>query len=156
MQTLWPVALSLTLMSTWPELWFLWCATQWHYVGAVVWFGWRCLMTTTLEKRRASWWQLKYIFCIFTPNIGEDVQFDVHIFQMGWFNHQPKESCWTLAWKVMCFIGGHRILDSILNCSFSLKITPRKINMEPENTPLEEENNLPNHHFQVLCWSFGV
>ena len=25
--------------------------------------------------------------------------------------------------------------------------TPRKINMEPENTPLEEEN----HHFQVLC-----
>ena len=30
-------------------------------------------------------------------------------------------------------------------------ITPRKINMEPENTPLEEENDLPNHHFQVLC-----
>ena len=29
-------------------------------------------------------------------------------------------------------------------------ITPRKINMEPENTPLEKENNLPNH-FQVLC-----
>ena len=29
--------------------------------------------------------------------------------------------------------------------------TPRKINMEPENTPLEKENHLPNHHFQVLC-----
>ena len=29
--------------------------------------------------------------------------------------------------------------------------TPQKINMEPENTPLEEENHLPNHHFQVLC-----
>ena len=28
--------------------------------------------------------------------------------------------------------------------------TPRKINMEPENTPLEEENHLPNHHLQVL------
>ena len=28
--------------------------------------------------------------------------------------------------------------------------TPRKINMEPENTPLETENHLPNHHFQVL------
>ena len=28
--------------------------------------------------------------------------------------------------------------------------TPRKINMEPENTPLEKENHLPNHHFQVL------
>ena len=30
-------------------------------------------------------------------------------------------------------------------------VTPRKINMEPENTPLEKENHLPNHHFQVLC-----
>ena len=28
--------------------------------------------------------------------------------------------------------------------------TPGKINMEPENTPLEKENHLPNHHFQVL------
>jgi len=23
--------------------------------------------------------------------------------------------------------------------------------LEPENTPLEEENHVPNHHFQVLC-----
>ena len=23
--------------------------------------------------------------------------------------------------------------------------------MEPENTPLEKEKHLPNHHFQVLC-----
>ena len=29
--------------------------------------------------------------------------------------------------------------------------TPRKINMEPDKTPLEDENNLPNHNFQVLC-----
>ena len=27
-------------------------------------------------------------FCIFTPKIGEDFQFDDHIFQRGW-NHQP-------------------------------------------------------------------
>ena len=33
---------------------------------------------------------------------------------------------------------------------------PWKINMEPENTPLEKENHLPNHHFQVLCWSSRV
>ena len=25
---------------------------------------------------------------IFTPEIGEMIQFDEHIFQMGWFNHQ--------------------------------------------------------------------
>ena len=30
------------------------------------------------------------------------------------------------------------------------------MNMEPENTALEEENHLPNHHFQVLCSSSGV
>ena len=31
-----------------------------------------------------------------------------------------------------------------------------KINMEPENTPLEQENHLPNHRFQVLCSSSRV
>ena len=28
------------------------------------------------------------VFGIFTPNLGEMIQFDDHIFQMGWFNHQ--------------------------------------------------------------------
>ena len=32
-----------------------------------------------------------------------------------------------------------------------VSLTPGKINMEPENTPLEKEKHLPNHHFQVLC-----
>ena len=29
--------------------------------------------------------------------------------------------------------------------------TPWKINMEPNNHPIEKENHLPNHHFQVPC-----
>ena len=29
------------------------------------------------------------IFVMFTPKIGEDVQFWLIFFQMGWFNHQP-------------------------------------------------------------------
>ena len=33
------------------------------------------------------WWF--QIFFIFTPKFGEDSHFDEHIFQMGWFNHQP-------------------------------------------------------------------
>ena len=33
---------------------------------------------------------------------------------------------------------------------FQNKITPRKINMEPENTPLEEENHLPNSKASFL------
>jgi len=28
------------------------------------------------------------IFLMFIPNFGEMIQFDEHIFQMGWFNHQ--------------------------------------------------------------------
>ena len=35
------------------------------------------------------WVVATQIFVIFTPKIGEDVQFDEHIFQMGCFNHQP-------------------------------------------------------------------
>ena len=28
-------------------------------------------------------------YCLFSPPFGEEFQFDDHIFQMGWFNHQP-------------------------------------------------------------------
>ena len=34
----------------------------------------------------SRWWQLKHFF-MFIPKIGEMIQFDEHIFQMGW-NHQ--------------------------------------------------------------------
>ena len=34
--------------------------------------------------------------------------------------------------------------------------TPWKINMEHEHAPLEKENNLPIHHFQVLSESSGA
>ena len=37
---------------------------------------------------RTRWWF--QIFFIFSPKIGEDSHFDEHIFQMGWFNHQPE------------------------------------------------------------------
>ena len=32
-----------------------------------------------------SWWFQKFLF---SPLPGEMIQFDEHIFQMGWFNHQ--------------------------------------------------------------------
>ena len=41
-----------------------------------------------------GWWF--QIFFMFTPNVGEMIQFDEHIFQMGWFNHQ-------LVLDVFCF-----------------------------------------------------
>ena len=37
----------------------------------------------------SRWWFQR--FHIFTPNLGEMIQFDEHIFQMGWFNHQLEQ-----------------------------------------------------------------
>ena len=38
---------------------------------------------------------LSKIFLIFTPNLGEMIQFDEHLFQMGWFNFQLESLCET-------------------------------------------------------------
>ena len=40
----------------------------------------------TKTKHSFRWWQLKYF--LFSPLFGEMIQFDEHIFQMGW-NHPP-------------------------------------------------------------------
>ena len=41
------------------------------------------------------WWWFQICF-IFTPKIGEMIQFHEHILQMGWFNHQPATFGWFL------------------------------------------------------------
>jgi len=56
-------------------------------------------------------WFFKYIFVYFHPYILEEtIQFDEHIFQMGWFNHQlERVSRWSpvilfrdfLFWRVI-------------------------------------------------------
>ena len=56
-----------------------------------------------------------------------------------WDEHQP---------------GKMDIIDFLIY--FLLEHTPWKINMEPEDAPLEEENHLQNNHFQVLYSSSGV
>ena len=35
---------------------------------------------------------------MFIPKIGEDFQFDEHIFRMGWFNHQLVFVCIYFFW----------------------------------------------------------
>ena len=40
-----------------------------------------------LVTPHSRWW-FQIVF-IFTPKIGEDEPILTHIFQMGWFNHQP-------------------------------------------------------------------
>ena len=45
--------------------------------------GWANIMS--------RWWF--QIFFIFTPNLEEMIQFDDHMFQMGWFKHQRDHLC---------------------------------------------------------------
>jgi len=47
-----------------------------------------------------GWWF--QIFYMFTPKIGEDSHFDEHIFQRGWFNHQPDKESEELGFIEIC------------------------------------------------------
>ena len=47
-----------------------------------------------------NWVVVLKIFGIFTPKIGEMVQFDEHIFQKGWFNHQPEKDLTETAGRI--------------------------------------------------------
>ena len=44
--------------------------------------GWE--MMVKLVPSKSSWWF--QTFFIFTPKIGKMIQFDEHIFQMGWIH----------------------------------------------------------------------
>ena len=72
----------------------------WHFWEKVLHFWpffscnfWWCISWSLLQGigghqpilTNTRWFQR---FFIFTPNLGEMIQFDEHIFQMGWFNHQ--------------------------------------------------------------------
>ena len=46
----------------------------------------------------SRWWQLRYFLCKDPFQLGETIQFDEHIFQMGWFNHQPDFSLRIFLW----------------------------------------------------------
>ena len=37
----------------------------------------------SMSARSARWWQLKHVFVIFTSKVGEDFQFDEHVFLDG-------------------------------------------------------------------------
>ena len=56
---------------------------MWGFRFRHVFFGPNCLLFTVILGGG-----LKYFS--FSPLVGEDFQFDEHIFQMGWFNHQPE------------------------------------------------------------------
>ena len=40
------------------------------------------------RENRSRWWFLTCFFNVHPENQGDGIQFDEHIFQRGWFNHQ--------------------------------------------------------------------
>ena len=71
----------------------------------------------------SRWWF--QIFLEFSPLFGEDSHFDEHIFQMGWFNHQPDllkrngnaKLTFVLSWCLASFqdrIGKWSLMDNII------------------------------------------
>ena len=54
-----------------------------HHVVAV---GVFCGLIFFWSFKKTGWWFQTFVMSI--PKIGEMIQFDEHIFQMGWFNHQ--------------------------------------------------------------------
>ena len=83
-----------------------------------------CDVNDNKWETKTRWWF--QIFFIFTPKIGEDFPFDEHIFQMGWFNHQPENEQQT-------FLEGHFFF---LMAGFSnLRAEPWMNGiLEPDNT----------------------
>ena len=74
---------------TWSTYWCFWCLP-------VSWDTWKFTRQQTLKAR---WW-FKYV--LFSPLLGEMIQFDDHIFQLGWFNHQ--EVRFSLSTSFFCWI----------------------------------------------------
>ena len=63
----------------------------WYFLTEVFFWkktpGW--LSTWAAEKKWSTgWWQLKDFWNVQPDPWGFMIQFDEHIFQMGWFNHQ--------------------------------------------------------------------
>ena len=58
--------------------------------------------TKSSQQKRTGWWQLKYFF-IFIHTWGRWTHFDEHIFQRGWFNHQPEKD--LESWRDRFFPG---------------------------------------------------
>ena len=54
------------------------------------------------------------IFGIFIPIPRGMIQFDNHIFQMGWFNHQLDESCRKTIMGIHIFLCGVGSLGGLL------------------------------------------
>ena len=96
---------------------------------------------TTLNQD--IFWVATQTFFIFPPKkLGEMIQFDEHIFRMGWFNHQLEQRL------VVLF---HLLLIAVFLYFFKLPFQKR-VDMHPPTKKLCY--NLENEH-ETQKWRFG-
>ena len=76
--------------SSMPLMLWSWHLKSIYWKWCLAWSSdseWICVQIFWEKDHQFSrWWQLKRILGCFIP--GDMIQFDEHIFQMGWFNHQ--------------------------------------------------------------------
>ena len=73
--------------------------------GVKTWLSFWGIKRSRMEEAGGWWFQ---IFFIVPPIWGNDSQFDEHIFQMGWFNHQLEEiTSFFQSWPFDSPNGGH-------------------------------------------------
>ena len=53
------------------------------------------------------------IFLLSTQKIGDMIQFDEHIFEMGWFNHQPDNEVLIDSFVCLFFLGGGKAIKCL-------------------------------------------
>ena len=68
-------------------------------------------------ESKTRWWQLKNLF-IFTPNLGEMIQFDEHAFEVGWFNHQLEDESFFQRCTNIGVVKDWMFFDSYFNMGF--------------------------------------
>ena len=79
------------------------------------------------------------IFYVFTPILGEMIQFDEHIFQVGWFNHQPDMDC--------------EKLPKVLGDNYVLLSAPQNIPESKHQTPQVRYDRLDSTRESLLSKS---
>ena len=99
------------------------------------------------------WVVATQIFFIFTPNFGGMIQFDDHIFQMGWFNHQLEKGGKPWIWGFL--------LNIFFPTSRSYTQTPpRKWCLDAPGCAPDSSGGGPTiyctHLFVVGGWSSGA
>ena len=95
----------------------------------------------------AGWWQLKDFWNFHPQNWGNDSQFDEHIFQMGWFNHQL---VWKPLWGSTMIYCGDGMFRPWKGVVWILRVIMKALNRR-KNSFLHWKNE---EFFRDIHWSW--